>query len=303
MKVKQPWEMTREEFAITNKVKKDSMEEARNATAPIGSFEHLGEKFVSRIKNAYSFINQKGRVFNFDIIKTERQPKFMDTPEITRYLAVSPNGETPLAGIVYNHRLGQLVAASNLEGKIGIIQRLMREAEKDGLNIDVAQPMSKQGSNSWHRYIIEKVLSEGKPVPAEVLKDYPELKNISKTITGKADDNIEGMYVLIVGKKYPVESYKDASERYRGAINYAGIGASQIPKELVEPKIYKNGEYIGYISYNGRVWKGDPANWKTSKILYDPTKQVIKKKEQSKPKKMKRRAAGRKPSISVSGSK
>ena len=169
--IKQPWQMTREEFAARNNVKKDSMMEAHNATAPIGSFEHLGEKIVSRKSNAYSFTNKNGRTFLFDIIKTERKPKYWDTPEITRYIATSPGSDVPLSGIVYNHNLKQLVAASNKEGKIGIIQRLMQEADTDGLRIDVAQPISRQGSNAWHRYIVTKALSEGKPVPEEVIRE------------------------------------------------------------------------------------------------------------------------------------
>lgn len=173
--LKQPWEMTRKEYQKSLEATKESLKEARNAVDEIGSFVHAGEKIVSREKDAYVYVNKNGKEYNFDIIKTENTPKGFPSPQRTRYLAVSPDSDVPLAGIVYRNDMGKVVAAYNNEGKIGIVQELYKRLYQDWGNVTGAKPVSKQGANSLHRFAVQQALSEGKPVPAEVLAEYPEL--------------------------------------------------------------------------------------------------------------------------------
>lgn len=74
--------------------------------------------------------------------------------------------------------------------------------------------------------------------------------------------------VEILGRRYPVANMIQASEfvgHFSGRYGASEIG-SQFP--------VREGEtVIGYVSYNGKVWKGDPRFWERAELMYDPYKQ------------------------------
>jgi hypothetical protein len=74
--------------------------------------------------------------------------------------------------------------------------------------------------------------------------------------------NLKGtnIFLQIRRKRYQVESFKQASEMFCAARDKSGNGASRIPSPLI---VDENGETIGYVSYNGRVWAGTPEAWQS----------------------------------------
>ena len=63
--------------------------------------------------------------------------------------------------------------------------------------------------------------------------------------------------VKIGRKRYPAESLKDASDRFCAVRDALMRGASKTPT----PVIFRDGQQIGYISYNGRVWAETPLTF------------------------------------------
>lgn len=77
------------------------------------------------------------------------------------------------------------------------------------------------------------------------------------------------LFLDVSGKRYPVASAQQASELFSAARDKSGLGASGIPT----PRLYDGaGNQIGYVSYNGRVWEGDPMapTVDMAKLVYDP---------------------------------
>ena len=86
---------------------------------------------------------------------------------------------------------------------------------------------------------------------------------------------IPGLAIVVGGRRYPVASYAEASamfETTRDAVEDLGPGAggaSRTPTPIIE----RDGQPIGYVSYNGRVWSGDPEGPDRSNLknlLFDP---------------------------------
>lgn len=64
---------------------------------------------------------------------------------------------------------------------------------------------------------------------------------------------------LRLGRKtYPVADYAEASRIVCNERDRRGVGASRFPDAL----IYEGDNLIGYVSYNGRVWAGNPRLWR-----------------------------------------
>lgn len=59
-------------------------------------------------------------------------------------------------------------------------------------------------------------------------------------------------------ERFPVDSLRDASDKYCMARDRSGMGASEWPPA----KVFNNGKQVAKISYNGRVWdmEGNPVN-------------------------------------------
>lgn len=72
---------------------------------------------------------------------------------------------------------------------------------------------------------------------------------------------------LKIGKRaYPIQSFAQASAMVDEVRKTSGVGGSEFPRILV----FEGSEAIGYVSYNGRVWKGDPMDTTNSnELLYD----------------------------------
>lgn len=73
--------------------------------------------------------------------------------------------------------------------------------------------------------------------------------------------------VRFEGHDYPVRSLREASEKWVTFRDITCAGASELPIAYV---VDRTGNLIGYIAYNGRIFAGHPAQWRTeSRILYD----------------------------------
>lgn len=73
--------------------------------------------------------------------------------------------------------------------------------------------------------------------------------------------------IEIMGRKFPVNDPQHASMLVSEIRDRSGAGASEIG--AIFP-IWENGIVIGYVSYNGKVWKGHPDSWKDAELIYDP---------------------------------
>lgn len=75
------------------------------------------------------------------------------------------------------------------------------------------------------------------------------------------------IYLTVGSRRWPVASAEDASRKFLAVVACAGTGASRTPTPLI---IGSDGRLIGHISYNGRVWAGDPRAWdEQTAMLYD----------------------------------
>jgi hypothetical protein len=73
--------------------------------------------------------------------------------------------------------------------------------------------------------------------------------------------------VEIMGRRYPVQGMVEASRLVEAVRDRSGAGASEMGAEF---PVYEGGRMIGYVSYNGRVWKGLPGAWPDVELMYDP---------------------------------
>jgi hypothetical protein len=79
--------------------------------------------------------------------------------------------------------------------------------------------------------------------------------------------NIEAAFATVkIGKrKFQFTSLKDVSKAYRAVIEELDLGASEAPNcDLLSA----NGEKLGYVSYNGRVWRG--VDFPNAICVYEP---------------------------------
>lgn len=74
--------------------------------------------------------------------------------------------------------------------------------------------------------------------------------------------------VRINGRTFPFTSYAEVSASYRATIDRLGLGCSQTPNcDLIAA----DGSTFGYVSYNGRVWRGSQRDWQPDKTpVFDP---------------------------------
>jgi hypothetical protein len=71
----------------------------------------------------------------------------------------------------------------------------------------------------------------------------------------------------ILGQKVRVANAQEASLVVSDIRDRSGAGASEMGSMF---PIREDGVLIGYVSYNGKVWKGDPGDWKNAELIYDP---------------------------------
>lgn len=153
--------------------------------------------------------------------------------------------------------------------------RLVKKDSPQTLNVDPSQVDPKTGfTNFGDEFKDEPKTNPKQPevplgdvnLPKEDIVTPPENKPA-------VIPNVDVPYYMEVqGKKLPATSLKDASDKYQSAIKSADIGGDEAyNKGFANNKIYdKDGKEVGYISYNGKIWKGDPKNYKTNELLYNP---------------------------------
>jgi hypothetical protein len=79
--------------------------------------------------------------------------------------------------------------------------------------------------------------------------------------------------VEILGRRYPVVDMVRAAQIVESIRDQNGYGASQMGSQF---PIRDAGLIIGYVSYNGRVWAGQPQDSGTGRVhlVYDPSEKA-----------------------------
>jgi len=157
IEVKQPWEMTREEYIYGTKPQREGYSEGILSLKGLGKpgieIEQRNIKVGNRIDEGVdiTYRNQDGLPIAIARLSKDTNGK----------LAVDDFGVRKKSGLLR----GRAVLA------IG------EEIEKLGANrpLDV---MSPDAAKVYHHRLVQQALSEGKPVPPEVLKDYPDLVKV-----------------------------------------------------------------------------------------------------------------------------
>lgn len=154
---KQPWEMTKEEYIYGTKPQREGYSEGILSLKGLGKpgieIEQRNIKVGNRIDEGVdiTYRNQDGLPIAIARLSKDTNGK----------LAVDDFGVRKKSGLLR----GRAVLA------IG------EEIEKLGANrpLDV---MSPDAAKVYHHRLVQQALSEGKPVPPEVLKDYPDLVKV-----------------------------------------------------------------------------------------------------------------------------
>lgn len=87
-------------------------------------------------------------------------------------------------------------------------------------------------------------------------------------LEGAAYAKLEGL-----AQTLPWRGCAHASKAYRATIERLGVGASQTPSLTVHAT---DGEQVGWVSYNGRVWAGDAQSWREqlgARLVYCPAQE------------------------------
>lgn len=71
-----------------------------------------------------------------------------------------------------------------------------------------------------------------------------------------------------IGKsKFPFTTAEEVSRAYTATIARLDLGGSKTPPcRLLD----ESGAVAGYVSYNGRVWRGQPDEWEASVCIFNP---------------------------------
>lgn len=76
-----------------------------------------------------------------------------------------------------------------------------------------------------------------------------------------------GYTVEVLGKRFPVIDMVQASKLIDVLRDQSGYGASEMGSQF---PIREASTIIGYVSYNGKVWRGSPRGPGKAELVYDP---------------------------------
>jgi hypothetical protein len=116
-----------------------------------------------------------------------------------------------------------------------------------------------------HKNIVQQALSEGKPVPPEVLKDYPDLQ---KQYPQPSPDIKE----YTPEEQGVIKQWEDLQGAIKEIKDKSGLLTDDLPSDVLQPLVKDSeGNVIGHVTDNGRVFRGRPEEeaYKTEKPLYD----------------------------------
>lgn len=76
------------------------------------------------------------------------------------------------------------------------------------------------------------------------------------------------LLLVIIGTKERVwvSHPAEASKFYLSYLDRNFLGSREAPSA----HLFHEDLLVGYVSYNGKVWKGDPANWKQNRLIFEP---------------------------------
>lgn len=74
------------------------------------------------------------------------------------------------------------------------------------------------------------------------------------------------------GHRIPFETLNEASGIICELRRESGMGTREFGTFF--PIVNEHGEEVAFVSYNGRVFEGKRAQWKTAKCVFDPAKDL-----------------------------
>jgi GNAT superfamily N-acetyltransferase len=163
---KQPWEMTRSEFRGSNLTGTIPDSAYRGMTTP----ERVSEGIN---KNEYGTVVTR-KIFGNKIIEIRKGSSGF--PSTFKEIAAF-DGDKRVGYAVNEYGATAVFVADNYQ-KLGIGTVLLDEFQKQFPNREIGQ-VTTAGYNlvgSYHKQLVQRAVSEGKPVPAPVLDDYSDLK-------------------------------------------------------------------------------------------------------------------------------
>ena len=145
----------------------------------------------------------------------------------------------------------------------------------DSLAEQAGYPVPPLAERKYHRTEIEQALSEGKPVPAEVLADYPDLKATTGTRWQQAQAIGGGRYLMVIqGPKHiapdKMQQLLSAGKEQLNEEDYARLRLLLVDLQLYGLSAYLNAE-IGKIM-SGISWElaiSESPEWEEALIACD----------------------------------
>jgi len=185
--LKEPWQMTREEYGKKRKVSKQKEFTGaanlilREPNTDTTMFLYGKEKLIGENLNFHTYITPKGEFKgkkNKFIVN-----KWQKDDGTIRYTVHGLNDKgNPYKTVssavqfkIENNKPTIMTIASS-DKRLGLADKLLNEVKKDYGDYISTGSISQSGLRLLHKNNISKALAEGKPVPTEVLADYPDLK-------------------------------------------------------------------------------------------------------------------------------
>jgi hypothetical protein len=203
-KVKEPWEMTKVEF-----------EKSPNAydNGRIG-YVSIGDLPTSKIRPGGS--GEKAVLEYMDVLRGKGNADLASRIDRkTSYRlrdAITKGGELPITVDFEGRKINVVDGQHRLEA----YRRLgYDKVPVEYTNTYFGYPDSTEGWKTLHQSLIEKAISEGKTIPPEVLKDYPDLlpptiaPKVEEAIAQiKAEQNLTSKYAKLGGDTVDLEAWR-----------------------------------------------------------------------------------------------
>lgn len=204
-KTKEPWEMTREEYAA--KAKRDETKRVSRFIGNVEAGRRLAETEKEIAAGKLGLTTKEGKRSQWGEFvdhwrkQVIKQALSEGKPVPVEVLKDYPNLAKKTVKEPWKMTKGEYAAASRPPLKIKKLSKgsdtefdrsrrllnaknkafLRKEWERQGLSkAEITERFRRNKAFDLHRQHVERALSEGKPIPVEVLKDYPDLDKATK---------------------------------------------------------------------------------------------------------------------------
>ena len=246
---KQPWEMTKEElkewtFKVpeggASKTPKSIFQFRQDKEKNPGDYETLYD--LSQQKDSFRFDESLGKGWKDWKTSLHLKETIKKNKPITIYRVSDFGDIVPGAYVSESLEYVKTHQESIIKGKGEVFSKQVKASELLTYGDPHEFLYMPESIESYHKSIVQQALSEGKPVPAEVLKDYPELQKQKpaevekkKVITG------ESQKLLDQAEKYIKDFDKSKTIRYAEIIAQVEKSKTVEPQHMAEAIQYHGG--------------------------------------------------------------